>query len=197
MDLAMKRRELLGALIAFASGGLASAQQRLRRIGCLTLRSGPNEYDTAFREALRDLGHVEGRTLHIEYRWAAGSEKAADAMAADLVARGAEVLVVGTTPAIRAAMRATKTIPIVMPVSADPVAAGLVKSLARPGGNVTGLSLVSPDTAGKRLQLLQELLPSVRRIGVLFMDTGVPEEQVNTALARQLEPAAGKLGLQR
>lgn len=193
----MNRRQVLAALLGAVCVSRATrAQDRLRRIGFLTLRAGPNEYDTAFREALKSLGYIEGRTIRIDYRWADGSEKTADTMAADLVERGNEVLVVATTPAIRAAMRATKSLPIVMPAVADPVAAGLVKSLARPGGNVTGLSLVSPETAGKRLGLLQELLPSVRRIGVLIMDTGATLEPVNSALAAQLQPAAHQLGLQ-
>jgi putative ABC transport system substrate-binding protein len=193
----MNRRQVLAALLGVACVSRATlAQDRLRRIGFLTLRAGPNEYDAAFREALKSLGYIEGRTVRIDYRWADGSEKTADTMAADLVERGNEVLVVATAPAIRAAMRATKSVPIVMPAVADPVAAGLVKSLARPGGNVTGLSLVSPETAGKRLELLQELLPSVRRIGVLLMDTGATLEPVNSALAAQLQPAAHQLGLQ-
>jgi len=193
----MNRRDCLLALLALGGASQAtSAQDRPHRIGFLTLRSGPNEYDTAFREALRHLGYVEGRTLQIDYRWAAGSENTADSMAAELVARKVEVLVVATTPAIRAAMRATQTVPIVMAAVADPVSAGLVRSLARPGGNVTGLSLVSTDTAAKRLQLLQELLPSVRRIGVLVMDTGLAGEPVNSALIEQLQPAARELGLQ-
>lgn len=194
----MSRREALLALLAigFASAtprALAQPVARMRRIGFITLRSGPNEYDAAFRDALRSLGYVEGRTIRIDYRWAAGNEKRADELVADLLAQNVEVIVAATAPAIRAAMRATKRIPIVMAATADPVSSGLVASLARPGGNVTGLSLVSPDTAAKRLQLLQELIPSATRIGVLLMNTGVAREF--DALIGQLEPAAQRLGL--
>jgi len=194
----MSRREALLALLAigFASAtprALAQPVARMRRIGFITLRSGPNEYDAAFRDALRSLGYVEGRTIRIDYRWAAGNEKRADELVADLLAHDVEVIVAATAPAIRAAMRATKRIPIVMAATADPVSSGLVASLARPGGNVTGLSLVSPDTAAKRLQLLQELVPSATRIGVLLMNTGVAGEF--DALVGQLEPAAQRLGL--
>jgi len=194
----MSRREALLALLAigFASAtprALAQPVARMRRVGFITLRSGPNEYDAAFRDALRSLGYVEGRTIRIDYRWAAGNEKRADELVADLLAQNVEVIVAATAPAIRAAMRATKRIPIVMAATADPVSSGLVASLARPGGNVTGLSLVSPDTAAKRLQLLQELIPSATRIGVLLMNTGVAREF--DALIGQLEPAAQRLGL--
>ena len=194
----MSRREALLALLAmgFASAtprALAQPVAKMRRVGFITLRSGPNEYDAAFRDALRSLGHVEGRTIRIDYRWAAGNEKRADELVADLLAHDVEVIVAATAPAIRAAMRATKRIPIVMAATADPVSSGLVASLARPGGNVTGLSLVSPDTAAKRLQLLQELVPSATRIGVLLMNTGVAGEF--DALVGQLEPAAQRLGV--
>ena len=189
-------------LIAFLAAGFASATPRIfaqgaRRIGFLSLRSGLNEYDAAFREALRTLGYAEGQTIHIDYRWAAGSEERADALVAEILAAKPEVIVAATTPAVRAAMRATKTVPIVIAAAADPLATGLVASLARPGGNVTGLSLVSPDTAAKRLQLLQELVPSVSRIGVLIMDADGPgATNPNTPLAQELQSAAKKLRLQ-
>ena len=189
-------------LIAFVAAGCASVApclyaQSVRRIGFLSLRSGPNEYDAAFREALRSLGYVEGRTIRIDYRWAAGSEERADALVAELLAAKPEVIVVATTPAVRAAMRATKHVPIVIAAAADPVTTGLVKSLARPGGNVTGLSLVSPDTAAKRLQLLRDLNPSVSRIAVLIMDAeALGESNPNNPLTAQLQSAAKRLRLQ-
>ena len=193
----MKRREAISIVLAVLSGAttaLAQTRDGLRRIAFVSLRSGQNEYDTAFRESLRTLGYVEGQTIRIDYRWAAGSEQRADALVAELLATKPEVIVVATTPAIRAAMRATKDVPIVIAATADPVASGIVSSLARPGGNVTGLSLTSPDTAAKRLQLLQDLIPSVQRIGVLIMDTG--REGENTALIEQLRSAAKQLRLQ-
>jgi len=192
----MKRRSLMLGVIAAAWASAAGSllAQRVRRIGFISLRAGPNEYDAAFREALQGLGHVEGKTLQIEYRWAAGSEQRADALAVELLAGRPEVIVAATTPAIRAAMRATKEVPIVIAAAADPVASGLVASLARPGGNVTGLSLVSPDTAAKRLQLMRDALPSVSRVAVLIMQTGVPSE--SSALIEQLQSAAKQLRLQ-
>ena len=195
----MKRRDLILASVAAVCTGAAhraaaQATERLRRVGFITLRSGPNEYDAAFREALRRLGYVEGQTIRIDYRWAAGSEQRADKLAAEMLAAKPEVIVAATTPAIRAAMRATKEVPIVIAAAADPVGSGLVASLARPGGNVTGLSLVSPDTAAKRLQLLQELIPAVNRIAVLLMDTGVAGE--SNTLIEQLQSAAKRLRLE-
>jgi putative ABC transport system substrate-binding protein len=195
----MKRRDaILASLAALCTGAasraVAQATERLRRVGFITLRSGLNEYDAAFREALRGLGYVEGQTIRIDYRWAAGSEQRADQLAAEMLAAKPEVIVAATTPAIRAAMRATKEVPIVIAAAADPVGSGLVASLARPGGNVTGLSLVSPDTAAKRLQLLQELIPAVSRIAVLIMDTGVAGE--SNALIDQLQAAARQLRLE-
>lgn len=198
----LSRRRLVCALLAFGlgSGPLdagAQAPDSVRRIGFVTLRSGPNEVDAAFRDALQGLGYVEGRTIRIDYRWAAGSEKRAEELAAELVARRVEVIVAATTPAIAAAMRATKSIPIVMAAAADPVGTGVVASLARPGGNVTGLTMVSTDTGAKRLQLLRDLSPTATRIGVLLMGAGGlgPEAPVNSLLIEQLQAAARQLGV--
>ena len=164
----MNRRNAVLALAACAVATrhvFAQAPDKLRRVGFVSLRSGLNEYDAAFRDGLRTLGYVEGQTIRIDYRWAAGSEQRADALVGELLAAKPEVIVAATTPAVRAAMRATKEVPIVIAAAADPVSTGLVASLARPGGNVTGLSLVSPDTAAKRLQLLLDLNPSTCRVG--------------------------------
>jgi len=109
-----------------------------------------------------------------------------------------EAIVTATTPAIRGAMRATSRIPIIMAASADPVGASLVASLARPGGNVTGLTLISTDTAAKRLQLLRELIPSATRVALLYQKTGsqsLAGTQVNTALVAQLQDASRQLGM--
>ena len=195
------RRDSLLTLLAI---GLASAAPRsaaqaatLRRIGFLTLRAEPNEYDAAFRNAMRRLGYIEGSTLRIDYRWAAGSEQRAEELAAELVASDVEVIVTATTAAIRATMRATKSIPIVMAASADPIIAGIVASHARPGGNVTGLSMVSTDTATKRLQLLRELLPSATRVAVLLFGASAPgpRDQGNALLVEQLRTASRQLSM--
>jgi putative ABC transport system substrate-binding protein len=120
-----------------------------------------------FRQGLRELGYVEGRNLTIEYRWAAGKEERLPELAAELVRLKVDIIVASATPTIVAAKRATSTIPIVMAAVGDPVGSGLVASLARPGGNVTGLTLMSTELAGKRLQLVRELLPKATRVAVL------------------------------
>lgn len=195
----LRRRTFLIAAGAVCAAPLARAQTpvRVRRIGYLSARAQPNELDAAFRAALRDLGYFEGRSLQIEYRWGAASEAQAATLAAELVARNVEVIVTATTAAIRGAMRATKRIPIVMAASADPVGAGLVASLARPGGNVTGLTLVSNDTAAKRLELLRLLVPGAKRVAILLEGTSSPGsgDQVNSLLIAELQAAARELGL--
>jgi len=169
----------------------------MRRIGYLSLRTGPDKLDGEFLAALRGLGYVEGRTIHIDYRWAAGSEKRAEALARELVALKVEVIVTSATPTVRAAMRATGTIPIVMS-AADPVGAGLVASFSHPGGNVTGLSVLATDLGAKRLQLIRDLLPSATRVGVLVyagQRAVAPPSSPNTRLVEQLEPPARQMGI--
>jgi putative ABC transport system substrate-binding protein len=152
----------------------AQPPAKLYRIGYLGPGSGstlPAALD-AFRQQLRYLGYVEGHNLVIEYRWAADRDDQLPRLAADLVRLKVDVIVVeGHTPAIQAAKQATRTIPIVMAVSGDPVKMGLVESLARPGGNVTGLSLETPDLAPKRLELLKEAVPTLARVAVLWNAT--------------------------
>jgi ABC-type uncharacterized transport system substrate-binding protein len=122
----------------------------------------------AFRHGLRDLGYVEGRTITLEYRFADGQANRLPALVAELVQLSVDVLVVDGTTAIRPAQHATKTIPIVMTVSGDPVGEGLVASLARPGGNITGLSSRAPEVSGKRLELLKEAVPTLARVAALW-----------------------------
>jgi putative tryptophan/tyrosine transport system substrate-binding protein len=134
----------------------------------------------AFRHGLRERGWVEGQNLAIEYRWAEGSVERLPALAAELVHLHVDVIVtIGGTPASLAAKHATDTIPIVMAVGADPVGTGLVASLARPGGNITGLTLFVPELEGKRLELLKEAVPGLSRVAVLA-------NPVNPATARAL-----------
>ncbi len=121
----------------------------------------------AFREGLQNLGYVEGQNLLIESRWAEGQPDRLPELATELASLPVDVLVTGSNYAAQAAKQATSIIPIVMAVSGDPVGTGLVASLARPGGNVTGLSLFLPDFASKRLELLKETLPGMTRVGVL------------------------------
>ena len=191
----MNRRDAVLALVALgASPFTAEAQQagRVWRLGFLSTGSGPNKSVEAFREELRSLGYTEGRNLLTEYRWAAGQEDRLPELAAELVRLKVDVIVTVTTQSVVAAKRATGAIPIVMTAPSDAVASGLVASLARPGGNVTGMTFLSTDLAGKRLQLLREVLPKATRIAVLaFKGTSGEAELV----LEKLRAAAQQMGI--
>jgi putative ABC transport system substrate-binding protein len=157
----------------FALGFPASAQQptTIPRIGYVRVvgvpsRPGPNV--EAFRRGLQDLGYVEGKNILIDFRYAEGKLDRVPSLVADLVQLKVDVLVSGDDTTIRAAKQATKTIPIVMLMNQDPVATGLVDSLARPGGNITGISRLTRELSGKRLELLIETVPRLSRIGILW-----------------------------
>jgi putative ABC transport system substrate-binding protein len=163
-------------IIAFALGTLATplaagAQAgKLPRIGYLTTRpEAMQSYVEAFRQGLRELGYVEGQNIAIEYRSAEIKLDRLPDLAAELVRLKVDIIVAAATPAILAAKNATSTIPIVMAPAADPVGTGLITSLARPGGNITGVSVMMPELAGKRLQLLREVLPRVTRVAFLAL----------------------------
>ncbi len=148
----------------------ADAQQPAspRRIGVLLAVFSPESKEAqAFREGLRDAGYVEGRDVVIEWRSVSGDYARAPALAADLVQRKLDVIVVESTPAAQAVKRATSIIPVVLAVVADPVASGLVANLAHPGGNITGLSGMGVEFSAKRLQLLKETIPRLTRVAVL------------------------------
>jgi putative tryptophan/tyrosine transport system substrate-binding protein len=138
------------------------------------------------------LGYVEGHNITIEYRYAEGKFERLLDLAGELVWLNVDAIVAGETEAIRAAKQSTSTIPIIMAVTADPVGSGFVASLARPGGNITGLTSLSPDLSGKRLELLKETVPSLTRIAVLW-NSGNPD---NTAQLKETESAAKVLGVQ-
>ena len=159
-------------LSLFATSPVAEAQQagKVPRIGFLSWGFPPpsDHWGEPFRERLRELGYVEGQNIVVEYRWAEErSDRAAD-LAAELVRLRVDVIVAWVGTAVRAAQNATRAIPIVMGAVADPVRAGLVASLARPGGNTTGPSMMTLDIAAKRLELLREVLPGVSRVAFLF-----------------------------
>ncbi len=147
---------------------LASASERVRRIGVLANEAWPPL--EGLQQGLEQLGYVKGRNLQLDYRYAEGQTEKFPALAAELVQLPVEVIVTVGTPASLAAMRATKTIPIIAQ-SGDPIASGLASSLAHPGGNLTGMSSQATDVEGKRLQLLKELLPDLSRVGVLANPT--------------------------
>jgi putative ABC transport system substrate-binding protein len=189
----MRRRAFITLLGGAAASSFlwplaARAQQggRLRRIGLLTRKTDASvaaQID-AFRDGLRDLGWVEGKSASIEFRDAGGQLDRLRPLAAELVALNVDVIVTVDTPPTQAAKAATSTIPIVIAVSADPVGAGLVQSLAHPGGNITGLSLLAPETDEKTLQLTKETLPNARRVAMIF-------DPNNPGMMRRVERVKG------
>ena len=171
----MKKKITALALCAmlFALHVSADAQQpaKVPRIGYLSPSGDPYTPGThveAFRQGLRDLGYIEGKNILVEYRYQEGKQDRRDSLVAELVQLKVDVLVLGSLPAIRAAKQATKTIPIVVVTTQDPVATGLVDSLARPGGNITGLTRLTRELSGKRLELLKEVVPGISRVGALL-----------------------------
>src|SRR5712691_3411264 len=158
------------ALLAAPLAAQAQQPTKVPRIGYLGPSSPSLESHLveAFRQRLRDLGYIEGQNINIDYRWAEGQDDRFPDLAAEVVRLKPDVIVTTGTPGTLAAMRATKTIPIVMTSSGDAVRAGLVASLARPGGNVTGLTILAPELEGKRMELLKEAVPGLARVAVLW-----------------------------
>ena len=190
----MKRREFIAALGGAAAWPLvARAQQagKLPIIGFLgaTTPSAQSQWTAAFVQRLRELGWIEGRTVAIEYRWAEGRSERAAEIAAEFVRLKVDVIVTSGTSPVLAAKQATAVIPIVFAAAGDPVGTGLVASLARPGGNVTGLSLQAIDYVGKKLELLREVVPGLRRLAIVVnvgSPIGVLELGEVQAMARTL-----------
>ncbi|MFN0315693.1 MAG: ABC transporter substrate-binding protein [Burkholderiales bacterium] len=174
----------------------ASPAPKMARVGVLMsdLPGGdPARWFDAFLQELRKHGWEEGRNIIIEVRRAPGHYDRLDSLAAELVRLNAHVIVTDSTPAASAfaANRATRTIPIVMALAGDPVGTGLVASLARPGGNVTGMSMMDPDLAGKRLEMLKEIVPNAKRFAVLTN----PENPLHVAYVNEARSAARVLGV--
>jgi ABC-type uncharacterized transport system substrate-binding protein len=167
---------LLIAVMAL-HGDFAEAQQpaKIPRIGYVagSDASSVAPFMGAFRQGLRDLGYIEGKTILVEYRYAEGNLDRVPGFVAELVQLKVDVLISGILPAIRAAKQTTKTIPIIMVIASDPVTTGLVDSLAHPGGNITGLTRLTRDLSGKRLELLKEAVPKISHVGVLW-DANAP-----------------------
>jgi len=193
----MRRREFItllgGAAAAWPHGALAQQPPgRVPRICFLTRYSDASTQIDAFRKGLRDLGWVEGKSISIEYRNAEGQVDRLPALAAELVGLNVDVIVTVDTLPTQAAKRATSTTPIVIAVSADPVGAGLVTSLAHPGGNITGLSLLAPETDQKTLEVLTETLPNTRRVAMIFD----PKNQGMLLRVKAIKTAALKLEIE-
>jgi len=193
------RRALLLAAAAWpalAWAGAARAQEpaKVARIGLLSsyTPSDAAAWHQAFRLGLRDLGWVEGKNINIEYRYAEGRRARIPDLAADLVRLKVDVIVASLVGDARAARRVTRAIPIVMVAATDPIAFGLVESLARPGGNVTGLTQMSVELGGKRLELLKEMIPKLSRVAVLWN----PQRRLAQLAWKELQLPARQLGVQ-
>ena len=172
--MAVKNIVVLIVGLALALVHLVEAQQakKVPRIGFVSgvgdsANPGPNV--EAFRQGLRELGYNEGKNIDVEYRYIEGQGDKVPSLVADLIRLKVDILIVVTLPAIRAAKKATKTIPIVMVTTQDPVAVGLIDSLARPGGNITGITRLTRELSGKRLELVKEVLPTISRVGILWI----------------------------
>jgi ABC-type uncharacterized transport system substrate-binding protein len=187
----MKRRELLslfgGAAVAWPLSARAQQVVKTPRIGIID----DSPMWNAFRQGLRDLGYLEGQNIAFEYRYAGGLPDRLAWVAVELIRRPVDLIATFGTPPTLAAKHATTTIPIVMMGIGDPVGAGLVSSLARPGGNVTGNTILGPDVAGKRLQLLKEVIPSLVRVAFLWN----PDNASHPAQLAELQGAVQTLGL--
>jgi putative ABC transport system substrate-binding protein len=161
------------AVIAVLGGAAKTQAQQAGRVPRIGFLSGsgdpskPGPLVEAFRQGLRDLGYIEGKNILLEYRYVQGKRDRVPGLVAELVQLKVDTIVVGTLPGVRAAKQATTTIPIVMALAVDPVATGIVDSLARPGGNITGLTTLQRDLSGKRLELLAEVVPGISRVGVI------------------------------
>ena len=188
-----KLRSFALCAMLFALCALVEAQQPVKvpRIGYV-IGSGPGPLVDAFRQGLRDFGYIEGKNILVEYRYAEGKTDRIASLVAELVQLPVDVLVSTTGRAILAAKQITKTVPIVMVSINDPVATGFVDSLARPGGNITGLSTLVRELAGKRLELLKEIVLGISRVGVLLD----PESPFAGIAFKEYESAAPTLRIQ-
>ena len=191
----MKRREFMsllgGAAVAWPIAERAQQFGKMPRVGVLVSLSAPHPFTEAFRSGMRDLGYSEGGNIAIEWRYADAQFSRAVELAAELVRLQVDVIAAYHTPAVKAAMNATKTIPIVMAPAGAPLEMGLVDSLARPGGNVTGLSNMEAELGGKRLDLLREAIPGSARVAVLAAKT----DPFTAPFVQDLQNGAARVGL--
>ena len=193
----MKRRSFITLLGGAAATwpSVARAQQAIPAIGYLSASTpdGYSDWLRAFREGLGQSGYVEGENIVIDYRWAENEPNRLPVLAEDLVRRRVNAIVVLSAPASLAAAKATTTIPIIFMVPEDPVRLGLVTSLARPGGNMTGVNFFAAELASKRLELLRALVPTIKRVAVLLNPV---EPTIAAANRRDVEAAAAAMGLE-
>ena len=182
---------IAGIFLGAPFTAIAQQSARIYRLGFLRISQPPRPYLDAFEQGLRRLGYVLGRNIVIESRFADDKAEALPRLAAELVNLNVDILVVAGGQATKAAKEATHTIPIVMAAASDPIGSGLVASLSRPGGNVTGTSLITPHLAGKRVELLKQALPNVSRIAVLVNRTNL----AHPSALQETQAAAGALGL--
>src|SRR5882672_5180815 len=183
---------LILSLLTAPLAAEAQPAEKMPRLGVLVPGIPPEPLTDAFRQGLRDLGYTEGQTIALEVRWDEHHSERWPDLAADLVRLRVDIIIAGSTPAALAAKHATRTIPIVAVGVGDPVGDGLVASLARPGGNITGLSNMAPEITGKRLELLKEAVPGLSRVALL-LDTGNPRRHVQL---HDHEIATRELGVQ-
>ena len=194
----MKRKIVICLLttVLLTTVPFVEAQQakKVPRIGVLVngTRSSDSTLIEAFRQGLRELGYIEGQNITIEYRFGEGNVEPFPALTVELVRLNVDVIVVGGTPAALAAQRATQTIPVVFATVADPLTVKLAASLAHPGGNATGLSIISVDLTGKRLEILKETVPKASQVTVLWN----PANPSNTLQLKEAEETARSLGVQ-
>jgi putative ABC transport system substrate-binding protein len=181
---------------AFIATSVSDAQQQKKIVRIGFLLSGSTASDAtrteAFRQGLGELGYLDGQNITIIYRYAKGERRLLSSLAAELASARVEIIVAGGSAAVTAAKKATGTIPIVMAQSSDPVAAGVVASLVKPGGNVTGLSGMAPELSGKQLELLKEIVPKLSRV-IVVAD---PEGQTYNARIKEIESAAKAMNVQ-
>jgi len=187
---------LCAMLFALSVPVKAQEAERIRRLGFLSVfsdsHSGSARWQEAFRQGLRDHGWVPGKNITIEYRWMAGKRKRLPGLAAELLRLNVEVIVVHGGAAARAVQRLSKTIPIVMAEASDALGRGIIKSLARPGGNITGLTSINAELGAKRLELLKAIVPNLSRVAVLW----TPRSPASRHAWQETQVPAGQLGIQ-
>ena len=190
----MDRRTFIGSVASgcLVTASIAHAQQpaKIWRIGVLSSAPGDSPLFDAFREGLHELGYVEGQNVRFEYRFSAGQNDLLAGLAADLVRDKVDLILTDGNAAVHAAKDATATIPIVMGTSGDPISSGAVKSLSHPGGNVTGLTLLGSELAGKKLELISVAVPNVTAVGLLINTSNPQAAPLRSETEAQRDRAA-------